>query len=1132
MRILGLRPSRVALLVATAGLCAGLASADAPVSNSVESAQALLEQGRIVEAKSMLLDLRKASGTSPDARLIELLAAADRRLVHLGEAELSLQKAELALSKGELRVAETHAAAAKRSAKATDQQTARADKVISEAKAQREQLTPLAPSMLAQAASDMAAGRFPEAKAGLSALVRTGVPLSQEQMAEVNRHQDRIYQLERQQGNSFESAPLQMSVMAAPAAAAVAASAVAAPQTDAPASSPPPAPAGDALLDETMRIDAERLVLEAEAAFQAGRYNEAIEKFTRAINIYGSRLSADQRTLAEDRLADARALIGAPQAGLVENVAEQKRLMREEAEATFNNLVAQAEAALARGDVPAARNLGAQARLTWNNAQASGVFSEQQYRAGIERADALLRAADERAEAITRAEIEQRGNELRQEEARTRSEQEQERRRRINENLDRLRALQVEHKYEEALQVAEQVLFLDPTNSAALLLKDVLRDVILYREFEEVRRERAVSVVEEALENQRSLIIPRGVMNYPADWPEISFRRGEQQAFMESEADRRVLATLDSRRVPASFRDNTLEDVVTFLATVTNLNVDVDWDSLAQIGIERDRPISLELREVPARVVLERVLEKAQPDAFSKAGWAVQDGVLVIAADEALRRNTFIVIYDIRDLLFQVPDFTDIPELDLDQVLQQARAGGGGGGGSVFSEEDDSEPEGPTEEELRNRILDIIQTNVDFGNWVDQGGSTGVVQELNGNLIITNTARNHRQIQGLLNQLREIRSVQISVEGRFLSVNTQFFERLAFDLDIYFNAQNEQFESVDRQLTDIQNIGVGAPNEGRNLYPVDLVGRRQVVGSGYQRNIDPATGAVTYTPVGATGTAGVPLFVPRPSPLSVIPFQQQGSEAGDRLMGSSPAASGLVDTFFGATPLRGLGIAGTFLDDVQVDFLIEATQADQRTVSLSAPRLTFSNGRSANIVVARTESFIGQLTPVVGAGAVAFNPTPTPLTIGVTLGVRGVVSADRRYVTLTIQTGLSSEPDIRSVPVSATAGGTGTGPGAGIATGFIELPSLSVSRVNTAVTIPDRGTVLLGGSRAIQEFEFEVGVPVLSQIPIINRFFTNRGEAREDTTLMILLKPTVIIQSEEEEKNFPGLLDKLSDPLR
>jgi type II secretory pathway component GspD/PulD (secretin) len=101
-----------------------------------------------------------------------------------------------------------------------------------------------------------------------------------------------------------------------------------------------------------------------------------------------------------------------------------------------------------------------------------------------------------------------------------------------------------------------------------------------------------------------------------------------------------------------------------------------------------------------------------------------------------------------------------------------------------------------------------------------------------------------------------------------------------------------------------------------------------------------------------------------------------------------------------------------------------------------------------------------------------------------------------------------------------------------VAVGQIDIPTIDVTSINTGVTIPDKGTVLLGGQRVSTELEVETGVPVLSKLPIINRFFTNRAQIKSERTLLILVKPTIIIQNEEEENAYPGLLDRLNDPFR
>jgi type II secretory pathway component GspD/PulD (secretin) len=59
------------------------------------------------------------------------------------------------------------------------------------------------------------------------------------------------------------------------------------------------------------------------------------------------------------------------------------------------------------------------------------------------------------------------------------------------------------------------------------------------------------------------------------------------------------------------------------------------------------------------------------------------------------------------------------------------------------------------------------------------------------------------------------------------------------------------------------------------------------------------------------------------------------------------------------------------------------------------------------------------------------------------------------------------------------------------------------------------------------EIEVETGVPILSKIPIINRFFTNRVTSKDEQSLLLLIRPEVIIQEENEDILFPGLSDTI-----
>jgi type II secretory pathway component GspD/PulD (secretin) len=51
---------------------------------------------------------------------------------------------------------------------------------------------------------------------------------------------------------------------------------------------------------------------------------------------------------------------------------------------------------------------------------------------------------------------------------------------------------------------------------------------------------------------------------------------------------------------------------------------------------------------------------------------------------------------------------------------------------------------------------------------------------------------------------------------------------------------------------------------------------------------------------------------------------------------------------------------------------------------------------------------------------------------------------------------------------------------------------------------------------------------VLSKIPFLKRLFTNRSTAKDEQILLILVKPTIIIQREAEQKQFPLLSSRVN----
>ncbi len=667
------------------------------------------------------------------------------------------------------------------------------------------------------------------------------------------------------------------------------------------------------------------------------------------------------------------------------------------------------------------------------------------------------------AEADRAKQIAQKEQEAKKEQTSRAIRTEQERERKVQELLRRSADLRKELNYEQSLDVLEQVLFLDPHNVAAQAMKEMIEDSIVYRNRDQLERTRALKVAHHSLENIAASIPTTEIIEYPADWPQLTNLRlsGSAAAAGESDANRRTMEKL-KQPIPIQFDANRFENVVEYLRNVTGVNFFVNWKALEGAGIEPGNPITLSLANVPADKALRLILDQLGGD-LVPLSFTIDDGVVTISTTENINKNTNIRVYDIRDLLVQAANFNDAPDFDLVTITkgnQDKQLGqGGGGGGNQASLFKQGANTVATRTELTEQIMNLIQESVDPDGWRKNGGLTSAMSEHNGSLIVTTTSQNHRKILDLLGQLRETRALQINVEARFLLVTQNYLDEVGVDMDITINGLGSHFSPI---VIKQESIDVADRNN-----------------------------------TGLTGSFG----------------------------SSSPGSTSAFS--------RGIQIAGSYLNDVQVDLLVRATQANRYAISLSAPRVTFFNGQRAYVLVSTQLAFVSDLTPAVGTGAVGFQPTLSVVSSGIVLDVEGTVSADRRYVTLTARPSLANIVRLRTITVQAQAGNNNNNNNNPLnstvpsvpdtVSGSIEAPELELTTLRTTVSVPDRGTLLMGGQRLFAEIDVEAGVPVLSKIPYINRLFTNRSTVKDERTLLILIKPTIIIQSEKENELFPGL---------
>jgi general secretion pathway protein D len=690
---------------------------------------------------------------------------------------------------------------------------------------------------------------------------------------------------------------------------------------------------------------------------------------------------------------------------------------------------------------------------------------------------------------------------------------EQQRAEKIQQLFNTAAQLRQERRFNEAAEVLRQILHIDPANAKARYQLEIAEDYSSLAE-QAAWHDDLVNQDVIALRKADEALIPWDYeVLYPRNWVELTAKRstagvgpgGRQEG--DSELNRKLKEPLGDIR----FEDQPFDQIVNFLQEITKVNISVDWEDLNANGIAREKSVTVKLSNLSFKTVLVELLSQVGGDV--KLAYSLGEGLIRIATKEKLDKDKLVLVYDIRDLLIDVPRFSARPSLDPSQALQQQ--GQGSGGTNLFqNQEQDDELDRDRGQERGEttgvvaRIMDIIRQTVEPDSWRETGGGDGSLRELNGQLIVYNTSDAQRQVVDLLNQLRASQSLQIAVEARFLSVTSNFLEQFGVDLDFVFNSGNAGYD----RATNVQGQPLIDPVTGS---PILMPRQYSSIGAvpaspPFGTPLPPVQGLVPAQPYGSPG-----LVPQNTSPLNDFsPISaQQGSL---QLVNPATVNTNVPGSWAQRADLApALNIAGSFLDNLQVDFLIRATQANRRSSIVQAPRLVLFNGQRSRIQIGRARQYVSSVQPTVAEGAVGVQPIISTASSGSELIVDGTISADRKYVTLTIIATEADEPRFERFEVQRPSGNS---PGI-----FILLPDQSFATIRTTVSVPDGGTVLLGGLKQVGEEELEAGVPILSKIPVLKRAFENRTTVKDTRTILILMKAKIIIQKEAEEEAFPTL---------
>ncbi|QDT12160.1 hypothetical protein [Stieleria marina] len=670
-----------------------------------------------------------------------------------------------------------------------------------------------------------------------------------------------------------------------------------------------------------------------------------------------------------------------------------------------------------------------------------------------------------------------------------------------------------ERRFSEAEVVAKQVSVLMPGSETAKQLLFISRTGTQRLIQEEINDAQDQGFLDNMADVERSAITMDPTLPYQLPdartWQAISERRlgDRNQDSRLSAAEREIQRKLEDK-IKVSYQDRPLGEVMEDISQTADIPVVLDNRALAAIRVTPTDPVSLSVPNgLPLKSALNLLLKSLD------LTYVIENDVLNITSVEAKRSNVYPVTYRVTDLVTPIPNFTSSyedglagalraayqmtqPQTDvrimpvssmelaqgaansmqpskmapnmLGQYSGMGSQGGfgpggtsapGRGGGSSFADFDS--------------LMSLIETTVVPDTWEALGGpSTMAPYPQNLSLVISTTSDVHDQITDLLESLRRLQNLQITIEVRFITLSDTFFEQIGVDFDVRFD------DNVSKIPDDDSGPSVTLGFDGQGLTPdLDI--------------------AFNNNSFGVAPTFGAP-------------------------------DAGAIST---------VGFA--ILSDIEAFFFLQAAQGDNRNNVMQAPKVTLFDGQIATIQDTTQRPFVTSITPVVGDFAVAQQPVIVVLNEGTQLNVQGIVSDDKRFVRLTLVPFFSQIGDVNTFTFegrrstsrsSRTEDGDTNGDGVvndddsantedeqDIIEGTtVQLPTFAFTQVSTTVSVPDGGTILLGGIKRLSEGRSERGVPMLSKIPYVSRLFRNVAVGRDARSLMLMVTPRIIIQEEEE----------------
>jgi hypothetical protein len=277
-----------------------------------------------------------------------------------------------------------------------------------------------------------------------------------------------------------------------------------------------------------------------------------------------------------------------------------------------------------------------------------------------------------------------------------------------------------ETRYDDARKVCDEILREDPTNGAALSLREAAVEADRNKLIDEAVKKRKVET-DRHWQETRAWTVPQSELVYmPRDRFEEVRARTVATAFGGEEVkpqewELRIQEAMN-KKISFDFVETPLQDVISFISSLTDVTIVLD-----QEAIRDEAPtVTLKVNDMRLEAALNWVLK------LVNLKYTLKDEAVFISKPDRIHDKPVLRMYDVTDLTIDIKNFQGRQQaLASDGGYSSTGSSGGGGGGDdlgedFFGDEDDNDEE---EKLTGESLVEFIKRTIAPGTWADDVGA-------------------------------------------------------------------------------------------------------------------------------------------------------------------------------------------------------------------------------------------------------------------------------------------------------------------------------------------------------------------------------------------------------------------------